>query len=70
MDWGFDSLMFILIQGTNHQQLKCAGARLKANKRRFFKSHGVEKQNTGCFGCQGLTWVQGWVGQVHRKQMC
>lgn len=70
VEWGIDSSVFILIQGTNHQQLKQAGARLKANKRRFFKLHVAAKRNMGCFGCQGFRWVQGWAGQVHRKEIC
>lgn len=53
VEWGIDSSVFILIQGTNHQQLKRAGARVKVSKRRFFKSHVAETGtgNTGCFGC-------------------
>lgn len=67
---GIDSSVFILIQGTNHQQLKWAGARFKAYKSRFFNSHVAERWNRGCFECQGLICVQELVEQVHRREMC
>lgn len=59
VEWGIDSSVFILIQGTNRQQLKRAGARVKVSKRRFFKSHVAEMGTRDALGAEGLHEFKG-----------
>lgn len=62
-----DSLVFILIQGTNHQQLEVGRSQAQGKQKEVLQiTRGWEVEHRNVW-VQGLTWVQGWVGQVHRN---